>query len=187
MREITIKLYAFEELSEKVQENLIQDNRDHETEHDDWFEPITEGFEEDMKNAGFDDITIGFTGFWSQGDGACFYGKVTDSQKLIETLKEEGYIEKELNIPAIDDLSIRIIKTSRHYEHANTIVADLDGPDNEYDYSHLEDTITKWARDKSNGLYETLEQYHEEITSNDYVKDYLVEQGEVFMENGKRI
>lgn len=187
MKEVTVKLYAFEELSEKVREELIEDNRDYEVQHDDWFDPITEGFEEDMRDAGFDDITIGFTGFWSQGDGACFYGKVTDNQKLIESLKQDGYIESELNIPSIDDLDIRIIKTTHHYEHSNTVVADLEAPDTEYDYSHLEITITKWVRDRSNNLYQTLEQYHEELTSTANVTDYLVEQGEVFMENGKRL
>jgi hypothetical protein len=186
MKEVTVKLYKFNELSEKVQETLIQDNREHETEHDDWFEPITEGFEEDMKNAGFDDITIGFTGFWSQGDGACFYGKVTDNQKLIETLKEEDYIEKELNIPAIDDLNIHIIKTSRHYEHENTIAGNVEG-DWANDHDLLENAVTKWARDKSRELYKSLEKYHDELTSDEYVIEYLEEQGEVFQENGKRL
>ena len=183
MKEVKVKLYEFSELSEKVQQKLIEDNREHEVDQDDWFEPITEGFEEDMKSAGIDDITIGFTGFWSQGDGACFHGKVTDNRKLIETLKEEDYLEKELNIPGIDELNIAIIKITHRYEHANTIVADIDDW-GEYDCDHLETAITKWARDKSNKLYTTLEQYYEELTSDDNVRDYLVEKGEVFLENG---
>lgn len=187
MKEVTVKLYAFNELSKKVQEQLIEDNRDHETEHDGWYEPITEGFKEDMISAGFDDITTNFTGFWSQGDGACFYGKVTDNQKLIETLKESSYIEKELNIPGIDELDIRVIKTTHHYAHSNTITADLEAPDTEYDYSYLEDIITQWARHKSDGLYQSLEKYYDELTSDESVTEYLNERGEVFQENGKTL
>ena len=50
MKKVTVNLYSFNELSEKVQEKLIDENREHETEHCDWYSPIVEGFEEGLKN-----------------------------------------------------------------------------------------------------------------------------------------
>jgi hypothetical protein len=186
MKEVTIKLYAFEELSKKVQEKLIEENRNHEAEHEDWYEPIIEGFEEELREAGFsNEITTGFSGFWSQGDGASFHADVIDNQKLIDTLIEGCYLDKGTDISNAN-VDISVIKITNRYEHANTITANVDGI-SDFDLDVLEHAVTKWARDRSNNLYQNLEQYHDEITSNDYVTDYLVEQGEVFMEDGKRL
>lgn len=189
MKKVTVNLYSFNELSEKVQEKLIQDNRDHETEHCDWYSPIVEGFEEDLENVGFEDITTGFTGFWSQGDGACFHGDVYDNEKFIETLKTNEYLEDSWGQEdSIDNLELSIIKTSNHYEHENTITGNVDANGSFIsNLDELEAAMTKWARDKSRDLYKKLEKYYEELTSDEFVTEYLVEQGEVFLDNGKRL
>jgi len=186
MKEVTVKLYKFNELTEKVQKELIEKNRDHATEHNDWFEPIIEGFKEDMKDYSLEEIEIGFTGFYSQGDGACFHGDVYDTVGFAGDLKKEGYLPDDYDEETAYTLEISIIKTSNHYEHENTITGNVEG-DWANDHDLLENAVTKWARDKSRELYKSLEKYHDELTSDEYVIEYLQEQGEVFQENGKRL
>jgi len=80
------KTYSFEELSPEAKENAIEQNRYINTNHlnhNDWHDPIIEGFEEDMKKLGLDDIEVRYTGFYSQGDGASFTAKVVDTDTFL--------------------------------------------------------------------------------------------------------
>ena len=77
------KTYSFEELSPEAKENAIEQNRDINTDHSDWHDPVIEGFEEDMKKLGLDDIEVRYTGFYSQGDGASFTAKVVDPDTFL--------------------------------------------------------------------------------------------------------
>lgn len=189
MKEVTIKLYTFNELTEKVQKELIEKNQYHETEHDDWHSPIIEGFEEDLKNIGLEEITSAFTGFWSQGDGACFIGDVYDNEGFINVLKETEYLGKTWGEKDdLEMLEITIDKITHHYEHENTITGNVSS-DAVFtsNLDELENAVTKWARDKSRELYKSLEKYYDELASDENVIEYLEEQGEVFQENGKRL
>ena len=51
---------------------------------DDWCEPIKEAFIEDMERLGIYASSIYFSGFSSQGDGACFTGFLVNSRAYME-------------------------------------------------------------------------------------------------------
>jgi hypothetical protein len=74
--------YSFEELSPEAQENALENNRDINVDYDGWEDGVTEGFKEDMREIGIDDIEISFSGFYSQGDGASFTSEDIDTRKL---------------------------------------------------------------------------------------------------------
>lgn len=74
--------YSFEELSPDAQENALENNRDINVDYDGWEDGVTEGFKEDMREIGIDDIEISFSGFYSQGDGASFTSEDIDTRKL---------------------------------------------------------------------------------------------------------
>ena len=85
MRTISVDLFLFDELSEDVQEKVIDKNRDINVDHN-WWDFIYDMFKEDCI---FDVDNIYFSGFWSQGDGAMFeYSSIPNSLKndFIESL-----------------------------------------------------------------------------------------------------
>lgn len=71
---ITKTWLQFSELSAKGKAKAIDAHRDINTDHD-WFDFVIEDYENKLKKLGFYDIKIQFTGFASQGDGACFTAK----------------------------------------------------------------------------------------------------------------
>src|SRR5512135_2350510 len=82
----TRTLYKFEELSEEAQQKALEKQAEFEGENFepdfDWYANIAEAFGLDirqtrktrMDNTHFYAPTIYYSGFWSQGDGACFEG-----------------------------------------------------------------------------------------------------------------
>ena len=78
--------YSFDELSPEAQENALDNNRDINVDYDGWEDGVTEGFKEDMREIGIDDIEISFSGFYSQGDGASFTSEDIDTRKLFDAI-----------------------------------------------------------------------------------------------------
>ena len=48
--------YSFEELSPEAQDLALENNRDINVDYDGWEDGVTEGFKEDMREIGIDDI-----------------------------------------------------------------------------------------------------------------------------------
>ena len=74
------KSYTFDELSPEAKKHAIDSNRDYHIDSHNWWDPIIEGFTEEIEAIGMTDIHCAFSGFYSQGDGASFTGKVKDNQ-----------------------------------------------------------------------------------------------------------
>lgn len=88
-------------------------------EHHDWWDYEYECFREDMKAKGIDVECMYFSGFWSQGDGACFAGGFDDVRLFIDShFKPDEYpmIRKLLGEGGSVLLSV---KQSGHYYHEN--------------------------------------------------------------------
>lgn len=76
MRTIETTLYQFDKLSDEAKAKALDQCRDWSTDYD-WWEYQFENFAERMSKHGYDidpAKDIHFSGFWSQGDGACFKG-----------------------------------------------------------------------------------------------------------------
>lgn len=186
MKKITIKAYTANELVEKARERVLEEYRDINV-NSDWYQPIIEGFNEDMAKYGiFADAR--FSGFWSQGDGACFITNTVDTDIMIRKLYELGYDIPEDVLLYSKDLSVSIQKICNHYEHENTIAAflynDSEHTVSDHDTNKTKSVITKWARDISRGLYEKLKNYYEELTSDEAVIETLVKKEYIFTEKG---
>lgn len=68
-----------------IPKELIDKHRDINV-HDNWYDHVYEEFKDDMGNIGIHVDEIYFSGFWSQGDGACFDGYVDDWIKFLPTI-----------------------------------------------------------------------------------------------------
>jgi hypothetical protein len=197
MKEITIKAFTFDELDEKVQRKLLQDYCDINVDSS-WYEPIVEGFREDMESYGIIDAIPQFSGFWSQGDGACFVSNTVDTDMLIRNLYEEGYNIPEDGLLYSGDYSICIQKVeagyAHRYDHENTVEAYVtlgDGSDRIDDYTRgkVEMIVTGWVRERSQALYRDLEKYYIELTSDKAIRETLSDEdnGYLFTRSGKLI
>jgi hypothetical protein len=59
-----------------ISESLIDKYRHINVEHVEWWDSEYDCFKQDMAEVGIEVDNIYFSGFWSQGDGACFEGKI---------------------------------------------------------------------------------------------------------------
>jgi hypothetical protein len=76
----------FEALTKRQQDEILDKHRHYNTEHLDWWDGVYDCFKTDMADIGIDVDRMYFSGFYSQGDGACFEGSVDDWPKFLESL-----------------------------------------------------------------------------------------------------
>jgi hypothetical protein len=127
--------YTFDELSDRLKEEAIEANSDINV-YDDWHENVIEEFHQDLAKMGVEEVDVQYSGFYSQGDGASFTGKVVDTKLfLTKTLGMTQYSNEELDeLPTavkekangfIDSLAIAFNrKYGSRYYHEKTCQAD---------------------------------------------------------------
>jgi len=165
------RTYSFEELPDESKEKALERYRDINTDYIDWHDPIIEGFDEDMKGLGLDNIEVKFTGFYSQGDGASFTARVDDEEKFLmnaldiksstefldmgddkDTSRDDDDLRQLVgdlrNIGydtreklTPDDLYMEIVRISSRYSHENTIEASV-----EMEELDIEDDDRDWDK-----------------------------------------
>ena len=195
MRITEIKLYSFTELEEEVQKRLIE-NHAHDFNFD--CDPVVLGFVEDMKAYGGENVDVQWSGFYSQGDGACFTGDF-DTVKLLSTLyKYDSDYNKLINRIKDDVYSVEISVVrcgqSNHYMHSNTVKACVtcDNWDDLTEHHQqqlmgLETYLTEWVRSECRSLYDSLEAYYAERTSAAFITEDLDIMGDVYTSTGNQI
>ena len=215
--------YSFEELSPEAQENALNNNRDINVDYEGWEDGVTEGFKEDMGEIGIDDITISYTGFNSQGDGASFTSDDVDTRKLfdavgiksnkalnmevdderskgedkefydlLDTMEEVGQLDRNRIKP--EEIKVWIKRTDRHHYHYNTVEAEVeiwDEPDGweEPDTFTVDiaDQVTQYVRELCKDLYRSLEKEYDYLTSDEGVKETLIDSDYKFDEEGNLV
>lgn len=182
--------YAFKDLSDRAKENARDKYRENQSLDYDWWDYIYDdavkiasmmGIEIDtkpvrlMNGSTRYDPAIYFSGFWSQGDGACFEGRwypVKDPLVSIAAVMDHAPQDTDLHEIAFDlaNLSERCNKLipdayvrvthSGHYSHENCTSFDIDlpTPDHVDEYNELQ--MEEWdALCTRQGLdFETFEE-----------------------------
>lgn len=182
-----------------MNKQLIEKYRDINVYHH-WWDSTYENFTEDMQAIGIQVDNMYFSGFWSQGDGACFEGMVSDWRLFLKSL---GY-----DNPPLTNLAEQFWNCSvdhrGHYYHENCTLFSMDMPcpddtDDQYfaalyspypdgdfrslawlaalktvDYSKFEDEFKAAFRGHMQELYKRLEQEYEYLTSDEAVWDAIV-------------
>lgn len=82
MRTETIEIFKFQELSEKGKKRALDLNRNYNVDTDHWYEYTLDLWKSLLGSIGIEDAEINFSGFCSQGDGACIRSASFDSTKL---------------------------------------------------------------------------------------------------------
>lgn len=193
-------------LSPARRDELLEKHRNTNVEFD-WWDAVYEQFTEQLKEIGvqvaycskrthndrtYNEPQIFFSGFWSQGDGACFAGEVCDWNKLLTAMGEDRFI------PFATEEGWNFGCTAGgRYCHSGTM--DFEGemhlPENPFDEDQEllqyeawkvgkltdEDTDGLYERlktkfkDLADDLYRRLEEEHDYQTSDEQVIEYILE------------
>ena len=76
----------FDALPQDIKDKILDKYRDWNVEHIEWWDGVYEQFKHDMDEIGIEITRMYFSGFWSQGDGACFEGGVFDWKLFLTSI-----------------------------------------------------------------------------------------------------
>ena len=166
-----------------------------------WSESTLDQAKEIGRLFGFDIKKIYFSGFWCQGDGACFIGDWNSKDvKSLETIEKELSYDKSLIqlgkefIESAKEFSFSHVGIAHrgHYNHSGCMRFDItltDEEDNEIideRFNSFEKSFTESARDFANWIYRTLEKDYEWNQSNECVDENILANEYTFTSTGKR-
>ena len=205
----TIKIYQFDELEGSAKDKAREWYRQGNCDDSFWSECTIDDAKEIGKYMGMDVDKVYFSGFWSQGDGACFEGTWRASDVKVDKLKEYAPQDKELHriVNGLAELAKEYpdgyfkVKHRGHYSHSRCTSFDVELPceqeeDLEYDspeYKALqvklgedEDTLIELARDFMDWIYHTLEKDWDYQNSDEQVDEAIRLNEYEFLEDGTR-
>jgi hypothetical protein len=211
MRNITKTqtVYKFSELSEAAKEKA----RDNYRNNSDYFEfqagavieqaaDIAELFGLDIRNTRktnalgivYYEPTVYYSGFSSQGDGACFVGYYKYKAGALKAIKKEYPESPELweivhglqKAQAAHFYKLGAETKHRgHYYHSGCMsVSVAHCEDNYRDIGDAENAVTGYLRDFADWIYRQLEKEYEYVQSDEYINEYLTESDNEFDVNG---
>lgn len=203
MRVVEKEVLQFEELDEQAKEKarewyrqfIFQDSGDWDLVFCDVIK-VAEilGIEIDTRR-GSKEPTIYFSGFWSQGDGACFEGSYRYAKCATKKIREYDPQDKELHRIAdeLQDIQRRNFyklgarATHRgHYSHSGCMIVEVWHDDDPYrDIGDAEDVVTQCLRDFADWIYEQLENEYEYQCSDEVVDATLIANEHEFNEDGR--
>lgn len=210
MRTVSIITYKFDELSDKAKERARAWWREASGDDWSWSEQVIEDFIAIAALLGVEIATyqqgyytlggkqlkhreqpsVYFSGFWSQGDGACFEGTYEHVENVVEKLVDYAPQDAELKRIAEGLAALQA-------KHANTLTATITHRGNYYhaymmqieaeaDVYEPDNTLQELMRDLANWLYRTLEAEYEYQNADEQVDEAIDANGYDFTEDGKR-
>jgi len=194
MQTKTYTVYNYDELSDEAKKKAVEWAQEFLREDNFYFEDVQNDWQEKLKEFGFTDVKISFSGFWSQGDGASFTGKC-DILKFIEATKQKKYYSKLLYQVKKENLDMygESYRIDNHYAHYNTVKGTIDFEYHDarnIDLSKLEneltDSLTEFIHTESKKIYRELESAYEGYTSEESAIDCIQANEYTFLESGKR-
>lgn len=188
MQQITVNTYNFDELGQEAQKTALESFRDINVDSDGWSEDVIENFKNKLEALGYENITVYYSGFWSQGDGACFIGRV-DLTKWLKAHKLANKYRALYN--DTEAYSINITHQSHYYHATSTTVEDGyyssgKSEKSEKQFAEVVGLIEAEREELGNALYKELEQEYDFLTSDEVIKDTILVNEYQFLADGKR-
>lgn len=142
------------------------------------------------------DPNIWYSGFWSQGDGACFEGLYRYAKGSVQAIREYAPQDTELHRIARELLSVqakyryqvvaRLARRDHHYAHEHTIGFEIETEAGEAIQETDEQTIVEALRSLMRWIYKQLQEEYEYQTSDEQIEESIKANGYSFTEDGKR-
>lgn len=193
MKTKTYKVYTFDELSPKARARAISNHRDFVGEQ--WSgETTIEDAKQCLAFAGWDVSEIHYSGFWSQGDGACFEGSWRASDVKPAAMREHAPVDTVLH--GIADRLAKLaekypkavanVRHSGHYSHEYCTVFSVTADDDGNDMPEADEKeLIEVSRDAMRWIYRQLEKEYEWETDEAQVIDSIRANEYEFTEDGK--
>jgi len=182
-RQVTKTIYTFDELSDEAKERAINDWNAEGLDYQ-WWDFVYNDAKEIGKLMGIQIENIYFSGFWSQGDGACFEGYYAHEKGSVKAVKGYAPQDRELHRIARDLSKVQrpyfygLEASVRHqgrYSHEFCTVINVEDR-RDYpadDISAGQEGIAEVLRDLMRWIYRTLEKEYEYQTSEENVSELL--------------
>lgn len=192
--ERTVSAYTFSELSDKAKDKARQYHHDAYISDGFWHECTIDDAKEVGKILGFDIDNIYFSGFWSQGDGACWTGDYRYEKGA--PAKVAGYTGKDSELiriaQGLQDIQRRnfyrltaSVRVSGRYSHSHTMRADVEDSSDPYrDAGDAEEDLLGLFRDFADWIYSNLEKEYEYQTSDTVIAEYFDANDVLFTADG---
>lgn len=194
MKTKTINVYKFDELSNSAKEKARQWFRDC-IANDDWYDCVYDDIkcifdmlgvssEKQVKlmNGSYrTDVAIWFSGFCSQGDGACFEGTYNYKKGAAKAIKAEYPTDERLQAIAqgLQDVQKKYmyglharVKHSGHYYHEMCTDIEVFN-DNDNVPNDVQEEIKELLRDLMRWIYRALECEHDYLNSDKNIQESI--------------
>lgn len=187
MRAQTVMLYKFNELSDEAKENAREWYRINGLDYEWWDCTIAE-YKELAELLGIEIDNIYFSGFASQGDGACFTGSYSYRKGWRKALQRETGGDLYKKLETIGDclqaeqkkyfygITASIQHTDRYcHEYSVSVTVGFESHVNGYwcDTADSEENITDCLRDFMREIYSTLESEYDYLASDDAIDEMM--------------
>lgn len=152
-----------------------------------WHKFTLDDWTEKLREIGFLGARVYFSGFWNQGDGACFDAECS-TDDLIKDLDPKF---KQLHLDIDISISIQSNSYATHYSHEKTRYIDIDSyqrnltKEQELLMDELGAIIEQKRLDLCRAIYGDLEEDYEYRTSDEALIDDAEANGWLFNESGK--
>jgi hypothetical protein len=189
VKQVLKTVYELDEVKNEAIEKNRYINVD---DFNDWYDFIFYNWKEKLEKIGFCNAEIHFSGFYSQGDGACFdndshYFDLDLLLKNVDLAEEER--ERIYSLKGDFELTIERSISSGHYchEHTRYINIDclyIDNKDDETLLNKFENLLEELRESLCIQIYQDLKNEYYYLTSDDAVYETLQANGYLFEENG---
>jgi len=196
MRQEIVNIYQFSELEEEAQEKAIEKFREHNLDYK-WWDFTYDDAKEIAKLMGIEIDRIYFSGFWSQGDGACFVGRYYYQKDSVKNVKAYAPQDKQLHRIALELSKIQkryfyqvyaqIKHDSPHYSHEYTVTIDVFGENQNCINPDDEKTVKDLLRDYMRWIYKNLETEYEYLQSDEVIRETIEANAYEFYADGSMV
>lgn len=193
-------VYDFSELSPAAKAKARDWYREASTHDDHGAEGVIEDAKRVFALCGITIDRVGYSGFWSQGDGAHFVGSWSAANVKVGGVKEYAPTDEELHriaaeferLAAMFPLASFTVKHSGRYQHENCTDFSfefLDADGYQVDppgAQQAEKDLEKAAKDAMRWIYLTLEKEYDYHNADEQVDETIEANGYTFTEDGER-
>lgn len=194
MRTIEKTIFNFSELSESAKERARDWYRQGAFDHA-WYDFVIDDAKRIGELFGLDIENIYFSGFWSQGDGACFTGTYKYKKGAAAAVKSYAPKDSELHriVAELQKIQARqfykleaTISSGRSgYCHENSVYIEVSHADGIYrDIGDSGEDIADTLRDYMRWIYRNLEKEWEWLNSDEQVEESILANDYEFYEDG---
>ena len=189
MRTIGVTLFYLSELPTEKSKERARDFIREQIDSDD-FESTVEDCKDIACLMGFDsEAKVMYSGFYTQGSGACIVGRWDASRVKTDELKK--YAPKDEKLHAIvdtlhaiaqknPDLSVKLSHTG-HYYHEHSVDFEFENEEEALDYSQFKEAV----RDLMRWCYAQLKEENDHLNSDEYCDQEAEEREYEFTEDGR--